>query len=98
MGMQKFKAPALPTVGPEYDQRALNTLVQRLNDYFRQLDSATPLEVDSLTLSNVPASGYNLPNGAVYRNGRTLQIVLPEDACVASFALRIAVGSVTTSP
>lgn len=39
MGMEKFRAPALPLAGDKYDQKYMNQLVQVLRLYFAQVDS-----------------------------------------------------------
>lgn len=49
MAMQKFRAPALPLPGQEYNQAQLFQLIRALQLYFNQLDSLTPLEADSFT-------------------------------------------------
>lgn len=49
MALQKFKAPALPQPGREYDQQYLMQLIRVLGIYFNQLDSLTPNEAQSYT-------------------------------------------------
>lgn len=39
MGMEQFRAPALPLPGAQYDQKYTNQLLQALRLYFAQLDS-----------------------------------------------------------
>lgn len=48
MAMQKFRAPALPLPGQAYNQTQFFQLVRALQLYFNQLDSLTPIEVDSI--------------------------------------------------
>ena len=48
MAMQKFRAPALPLPGQAYSQVQMYQLIRALQLYFTQLDSLTPLEVDSV--------------------------------------------------
>jgi hypothetical protein len=82
MGMQKFRAPALPLAPLEYDQQQLSQLIGALRLYFTQLDSNVPLQMDGLRLLNLPTSGYNLPEGTVFRDGEYLKVVLPNFAYV----------------
>jgi hypothetical protein len=77
MGMQGFRAPALPVPPTEYDQRYHTDLIRILRLYFNQLDSTTPLVLDGLQLINLPTSGYGLPSYTVYRIGEDLKIVVP---------------------
>jgi hypothetical protein len=95
MAMQKFRAPALPLATPEYDQQQLSQLIGVLRLYFTQLDSNVPLQMDGLRLLNLPTSGYNLPEGTVFRDGEYLKIVLPNFAYVEGVSGTGTVGSVT---
>jgi hypothetical protein len=52
MAMIKFRAPALPLPGQNYDQIQFYQLIRALQLYFNQLDSLTPIEVDSITAAN----------------------------------------------
>ena len=52
MAMIKFRAPALPLPGQQYDQQQFNQLVRALALYFNQLDSLTPIQVDSIRADN----------------------------------------------
>jgi hypothetical protein len=95
MGMQRFRAPALPLATLEYDQQQLSQLIGALRLYFTQLDSNVPLQMDGLRLLNLPTSGYNLPNGTVFRDGEYLKVVVPNIAYVEGVSGTGAVGSVT---
>ena len=77
MGMQGFRAPALPVPPVEYDQRYHTDLIRILRLYFNQLDSTTPLVLDGLQLINLPTSGYGLRDNTVFRVGEDLKIALP---------------------
>ena len=93
--MQRFRAPALPLATPDYDQQQLSQLIGVLRLYFTQLDSNVPLQMDGLRLLNLPTSGYNLPEGTVFRDGEFLKIVLPNFAYVQGVSGTGTVGSVT---
>jgi hypothetical protein len=95
MGMQRFRAPALPLAPTEYDQQHMSQLIGALRLYFTQLDSNSPLQLDGLRLLNLPTSGYNLPEGTVFRDGEFLKIVLPNFAYVEGVSGTGTVGSVT---
>jgi hypothetical protein len=51
--------------------------------------------MDGLRLLNLPTSGYNLPEGTVFRDGEYLKVVLPNIAYVEGVLGTGAVGSVT---
>ena len=97
MAMQKFRAPALPLAPLEYDQQQLSQLIGALRLYFTQLDSNVPLQADGIRLLNLPTSGYNLPEGTVFRDGEYLKIVLPNIAYVAGVSGSGNIGTVTVT-
>ena len=97
MGMQKFRAPALPLAPLEYDQQHMAQLIGVLRLYFQQLDSNVALQLDGLRLLNLPTSGYNLPDGTVFRDGEYLKIVLPNIAYVAGVSGTSSLGTVTVT-
>jgi len=96
MGMQRFRAPALPLAPVEYDQQHMAQLIGALRLYFTQSDSNAALQLDGLRLLNLPTSGYNLPEGTVFRDGEYLKIVSLNFAYVQGVSGTGAVGSVTT--
>ena len=95
MGMQRFRAPALPLAPLEYDQQQLSQLIGVLRLYFNQLDSNVPLQMDGLRLLNLPTSGYNLQEGTVFRDGEYLKVVLPNYAYLEGVSGTASVGTVT---
>ena len=95
MGMQRFRAPALPLAPVDYDQQHLSQLIGALRLYFTQLDSNVPLQIDGLRLLNLPTSGYNLLEGTVFRDGEYLKIALPNFAYLEGVSGTGTVGSVT---
>jgi hypothetical protein len=95
MGMQRFRAPALPLAPLEYEQQHMSQLIGALRLYFTQLDSNSALQLDGLRLLNLPTSGYNLPEGTVFRDGEFLKIVLLNFAYVEGVFGAGTVGSVT---
>jgi hypothetical protein len=95
MGMQKFRAPALPLAPIEYDQQHMAQLIGALRLYFSQADSNTPLQMDGLRLLNLPTSGYNLQEGTVFRDGDYLKVALPNFAYLEGVSGTGTVGSVT---
>jgi hypothetical protein len=70
-------------------------LIGALRLYFTQQDSNVPLQMDGLRLLNLATSGYNLPEGTVFRDGEYLKVVLPNFAYVQGVSGTGAVGSVT---
>ena len=97
MGMQKFRAPALPLAPIDYDQQQLSQLIGALRLYFTQLDSNVPLQMDGLRLLNLATSGYNLPEGTVFRDGEFLKVVLPNFAYLFGVSATASVGTVTVT-
>ena len=97
MGMQKFRAPALPLAPPEYDQQHVSQLIGALRLYFAQIDSNTPLQADGIRLLNLPTSGYNLPNGTVFQVGEDLKIVVPYISYLYGVSATASVGTVTVT-
>jgi len=97
MGMQKFRAPALPLATPEYSEAQLAQLIGVLRLYFTQLDSNAALQVDGIRLLNLPTSGYNLPNGTVFQVGEDLRIVVPNISYLYGVSATANVGTVTVT-
>ena len=97
MGMQRFRAPALPLAPIEYDQQHMSQLIGALRLYFTQQDSNVPLQMDGLRLLNLATSGYNLPEGTVFRDGEFLKIVLPNFAYLQGVSGTANVGTVTVT-
>lgn len=97
MGMQRFRAPALPLAPADYDQQHMAQLIGVLRLYFTQLDSNAALQLDGLRLLNLPTSGYNLPDGTVFRDGEYLKIVLPNIAYLAGVSGTGNIGTVTVT-
>jgi hypothetical protein len=73
----------------------MSQLIGALRLYFTQQDSNVPLQMDGLRLLNLATSGYNLPEGTVFRDGEYLKVVLPNFAYVQGVSVTGAVGSVT---
>lgn len=97
MGMQKFRAPALPLAPIDYDQQQLAQLIGVLRLYFQQLDSNVPLQADGIRLLNLPTSGYNLPEGTVFQIGEDLKIVVANISYVFGVSATASVGTVTVT-
>ena len=97
MGMQRFRAPALPLATPEYNEQQLAQLIGVLRLYFTQLDSNAALQVDGIRLLNLATSGYNLPNGTVFRDGEFLKVVLPNFAYLQGVSGTGNIGTVTVT-
>ena len=97
MGMQRFRAPALPLATPEYSEQQLSQLIGVLRLYFTQLDSNVPLQMDGIRLLNLPTSGYNLPDGTVFQVGENLKIVVPNVSYLYGVSATASVGTVTVT-
>ena len=97
MGMQRFRAPALPLAPAEYDQQHMAQLIGALRLYFTQSDSNASLQIDGIRLLNLPTSGYNLPEGTVFRDGEFLKIALPNFAYLQGVSGTGNIGTVTVT-
>jgi len=97
MGMQRFRAPALPLAPVEYDQQHMAQLIGALRLYFAQSDSNAALQLDGLRLLNLPTSGYNLPDGTVFQVGEDLRIVVPYISYLFGVSATASVGTVTVT-
>ena len=97
MALLKFKAPTLPMPTTAYDVNFMNQLVRVLGNYFSLLDSTSPIQVDSITLTRLPATGAGLPVGSVYQNGDVLMIVVDYKTYAASLSATVSLGSVTVT-
>jgi hypothetical protein len=97
MGMQRFRAPALPLATPEYSEQQLSQLIGVLRLYFTQIDSNVPLQMDGIRLLSLPTSGYNLPDGTVFRVGEDLKIVVPNVSYLYGVSATASVGTVTVT-
>jgi hypothetical protein len=97
MALLKFKAPTLPMPTTAYDVNFMNQLVRALGNYFSLLDSTSPIQVDSITLTRLPVTGADLPVGSVYQNGDVLMIVVDYKAYAASLSATVSLGSVTVT-
>ena len=75
MALKSFAAPVLPIPPADYSAQYLNQIVRTLNQYFQQLNSTNPIEIDSITLHNLPTSATGLPKGAVWNSAGVLHIV-----------------------
>ena len=76
MALKLFTSPSLPLAPSTYDPEYFNQVIRSLNTYFRQLDSTTPVVIDSLTLLALPTSALGQRVGTVYNDNGVLKIVL----------------------
>lgn len=75
MGMERFRAPALPLAGMQYDATYMNQLLQVLRIYFAQLDSEAACKAFSYRAQHF------------YGGDLALDLaVLPTEAAVAGLA------------
>jgi hypothetical protein len=97
MGMQQFRAPAIPLPSDEYNRQQFDEIFRALRIYFNQLDSTTPLQLDGLRLLNLATSGYGLPDGTLFRIGEDVKIVVPNIAYPLGVSSVASVGTVTVT-
>jgi type IV secretory pathway TrbL component len=76
MSLKLFSSPSLPLAPSTYDPEYFNQVIRALNTYFRQLDSTTPIVVDSITLLALPTNAIGQRVGTVYNDNGVLKIVL----------------------
>ena len=97
MAMRSFRAPALPLPREEYDRQYFEQLLKIIQIYFRQLDSENPLHLEGLVLTDLPEDTAGLPNFSLFRQGRDVKILLPEDAYPRSVSGSFSLGSVSVT-
>lgn len=97
MAINRFAAPALPIPDKEYSVGYFTQLVRTLTLYFNYIDSTSPVTFDSITLTNLPTSGYNLVNGAVYSDSGILKVVLADIAYAGGVSATVLLGDVTVT-
>jgi hypothetical protein len=97
MGMQQFRAPAIPLPPDEYNRQQFDEIFRALRLYFNQLDSNASLQLDGIRLINLPTSGNGLLDGTVFRVGEDLKIVLPNIGYLLSVSGQASVGTVTVT-
>ena len=76
MALKLFTSPSLPLAPSAYDPEYFNQVIRSLNVYFSQLNSTTPVVIDSLTLLALPTSALGQRVGTVYNDNGVLKIVL----------------------
>ena len=76
MALKQFTSPSLPLAPNTYDPEHFNQLIRALNVYFSQLNSTTPIVIDSLTMLALPTSALDQRVGTVYNDSGFLKIVL----------------------
>ena len=76
MALKLFTSPSLPLAPSAYDPEYFNQVIRSLNVYFSQLNSTTPVVIDSLTLLALPTSALDQRVGTVYNDNGVLKIVL----------------------
>ena len=76
MALKLFTSPSLPLAPSAYDPEYFNQVIRSLNIYFSQLNSTTPIVIDSLTMLALPTSALDQRVGTVYNDGGVLKIVL----------------------
>ena len=76
MALKLFTSPSLPLAPSAYDPEYFNQVIRSLNVYFSQLNSTTPIVIDSLTMLALPTSALDQRVGTVYNDGGFLKIVL----------------------
>ena len=94
MTMRSFRAPPLPLAPQEYDKSYLDQLVRVLNIYFTHLDSQ---HLEGLVLTDLTEAPVGLPPFSLYRDGRSVKILLPQDTGVAGLSATASLGSVTVT-
>jgi len=97
MALIKFKAPTLPVPPNQYDVNFMSQFARALSTYFNLLDSTSPIQVDSMILSNLPTNGAGLPIGSVYSDNGTLMVVLLNKSYAASLQATASVGDVSVT-
>ena len=94
MAMRSFRSPPLPLPPKEYNTVYFEQLIRTLSVYFTQLDSQNPLHIEGLVLTNLTEAPVGLPPFSLYRDGRSVKILLPQDTGVSGADATMSIGSV----
>jgi hypothetical protein len=97
MAMRSFRSPPLPLAPQEYDREYFNQLIRVLGIYFSHLDSQNPLHLEGLVLTDLTETPVGLPPFSLYRDKRSVKILLPQDTGVLGESATVSVGSVTVT-
>tara|TARA_R100001143_G_C3275613_1_gene94274 strand:- start:224 stop:523 length:300 start_codon:yes stop_codon:yes gene_type:complete len=97
MTMRSFRSPLLPLPPKEYNEVYFEQLIKTLSVYFTQIDSQNPLHIEGLVLTNLTEAPVGLPPFSLYRDGRSVKILLPQDTGVAGADATMSIGSVTVT-
>ena len=89
--------PAPPRAPVEYTQEWARQLNRWFENYTRLADFPSVLRGGRLYLPSLPASGYGLIVGEVYRDGDVLRIVLENGAYMQSITGAGSVGTLTVT-
>jgi hypothetical protein len=89
--------PAPPRAPVEYTQEWARQLNRWFENYTRLADFPAVLRGGRLYLPSLPASGYGLIVGEVYRDGDVLRIVLENGAYMQAVVASGSVGTLTVT-
>lgn len=89
--------PAPPRAPLEFTADWANQLNRWLTNYTRLAAFPAVLRGGRLYLPSLPASGYGLIVGEVYRDGDLLRIVLEKNAYIGGLSAAGSVGTLTVS-
>ena len=87
----------MPLPPKEYNTVYFEQLIRTLSVYFTQLDSQNALHLEGLTLTDLTEAPVGLPPFSLYRDGRNVKILLPQDTGVAGLSATTSAGSVTVT-
>jgi hypothetical protein len=90
-------SPAPPRAPSQYTQDWANQINRWLTNYTRLANFPAVLRGGRLYLPSLPASGYGLIVGEVYRDGDLLRIVLEGSGYVEGLSTTGSVGTLTVT-
>ena len=89
----------MPNAPEEYDVSFFNQMNKQIERILNDLNQPALAKAGALYLdiNSLPASGYGLRQGFVYRDGSILKIVLDGNAFVLKNSITVSLGTLTVS-
>jgi len=94
---QKSTYPIFARPPEDYDRRFFDDLIRSLNQLVILIRSPGVGRNTTITLTDLPTSGYGLEPGALFRQGNTVKITLEYEAYLAGLQAQGSVGTVTVT-
>lgn len=94
---QKSTFPVFAKPPNEYNRQYFDDLTRSLNQLVFLMRTPGVGRNTTITLTDIPTSGYGLEPGALFRQGNTVKIVLEYEAYPTGVQAQSSVGTVTVT-